>query len=108
MGDAPGFHPLAVALEAAVPLRIMEFRRRGGPSPAEIESVREFSRVLGAKGDVLMFGGRKGEAAALFNELARCIAVCAFQPGGISIFGRTWCATAARRRPPRRILRRLK
>lgn len=94
------FHPLALTLDLAVPLHIAELRKRGGPTTAEIEDIRSFSQTLAEKGDVLMFGGKKGEAADLFNKLAKAIAICAFQPGGITLFERTWIE---RRRPRRRI-----
>lgn len=71
----------------------MSMKLRGGPSPAEIEQARNFSQTLGEKGDILLFKGKKkGECAALFNQLAKSIAVLAFCPGGIKLFGQHWKA----------------
>lgn len=43
---------------------------------------------------VMLFGGGKpGEVAAWFNDLAQSIAVMAFWPGGITVFGRHYQAT---------------
>ena len=55
---------------------------------ADFERARKVSNVLGEKGDILLFGGgKKGEAASIFNETAHAIAILAFCPGGIDIFG---------------------
>ena len=37
---------------------------RGGPDQADLDQARAFSTELGSRGDVLMFGGKKGEALA--------------------------------------------
>jgi hypothetical protein len=74
-------------LEVAVPLRIAEIERAGGPSEQDLAEARSFAPTLGEKGDVLQFGGRKGEAADLFNRLARALAVLAFCPGGVTFLG---------------------
>jgi hypothetical protein len=80
--------PLAIALSAAVPLHIMGFQAAGGPTFEDFGRAQQFSSELGERGDVLLFGGgRKGEAAKLFNETARALAVLAFVPGGVTIFG---------------------
>jgi len=84
---------LALALEAAVPLRILEFQSRGGPSDSDYERARAFSAILCAKGDQLLYRSDKpGYTAYLFNELAQAIAVMAFQPAGIRVFGQQWKA----------------
>jgi hypothetical protein len=51
------------------------------------DRTRGFAAELVSRGDVLMFGGKKGEAAELFNRLANALAVLAFAPGGIKVFG---------------------
>ena len=83
---------LTLTLEVAVPLRIAELRAAGGPSEADYAEARAFGPVLGAKGDVLQFGGKKGEAAALFNKTARALAILAFCPGGVKFAGSHWQA----------------
>lgn len=78
---------LAISLSAAVPLWIVDLDRAGGPSEADMKRCGEFAQELGERGDTLLFGGKPGEAANLFNKLARSIAVLAFCPGGITTFG---------------------
>lgn len=79
---------LPIALSAALPLRILELRERGGPTDCDIEHARAFASDLGAHGDVLQFGGgKKGDVARLFSGLVNAVAVLAFCPGGIRIFG---------------------
>jgi hypothetical protein len=87
---------LRIALSASVPLRIADFQRRGGPDDADFERIRGFAQVLGEKGDVLQFGGKKkGEPAALFNQLADALAVMAFCPGGVKFGDEHWEAKRA-------------
>lgn len=81
---------LSIALSVAVPLRIAEYQKGGGPGDADRDRVREFAIVLGEKGDVLQYGGKPGEAADLFNRLADGLAVLSFQPGGVKAFGEHW------------------
>lgn len=95
-------------LRLAIPLRIMQFEKQGGPTGTDFDRARDFGPVLAEKGDVLQFGGKhKGEAAQLFNELARTIAVLAFQPGGVKFGGDHWQGKAKPKRkipppPPKR------
>lgn len=42
---------------------------------------------IGAHGDVLQFGGKKGEAARAFNVLAEALALLSFSPGGVTFAG---------------------
>jgi hypothetical protein len=83
---------LALTLELTVPLRMAELKRRGGPLEADWDAARTFGPVLSERGDVLLYGGKPGQAAGLFNRLAEAIAVMAFLPGGITVFGTTWRA----------------
>lgn len=83
---------LPLMMDAAVPLRIAELQRRGGPDAADFNAAREFGSVLASRGDVLMYGGKPGEAAELANGMAQALAVMAFVPGGVSVFGRRWVA----------------
>ena len=85
---------LAISLAAAVPLRIMVLQRQGGPTEMDWRNAVEFGSVLAEKGDILQFGygkrqPREGEpsVADLFNQLARAVAVLAFVPGGVRLFG---------------------
>lgn len=89
---------LAIAISAAVPLRIIELVRRGGPSDADVKAAGEFSQVLGEKGDRLLFRSSvPGETADLFNRLAESIAVLSFCPGGVTMFGQKYEATDYKR-----------
>lgn len=82
------YHPLPDFLALVVPFKIIELKRRGGPSDEELGQAREFADTLGEKGDIILYRSeRKGETAQLFNQLARTIAVGSFLPGGICIFG---------------------
>lgn len=84
-------HPLAISAACAVPLRIAEYRAKGGPTEADRERVRGHSQLLAEKGDVLqMGGGKKGEAARVFNALVDGLAVLAFQPGGVRFAGQRY------------------
>jgi hypothetical protein len=84
---------LSFVLECAVPLWIAQLWDGGGPQEADLAALKETARLLGEKGDVLMFGSpRKGEAADLFNRLAKGIAVLSFAPGGVKVFGTHWRA----------------
>lgn len=101
------FNPMTIALDAAVPLRIMEIRQ-GGRDAWLVELLakrKQWIAEICEKGDVLQFGGKKGEAAALFNNLALGLAHLAFVDGGVRFAGRHWVATFPgekrwRKRPP--------
>ena len=81
-------NPLAIAMSAAVPLHIMRLKEKGGPTAEDMKKAQATSDKLGERGDVLLYGGgKKGECADLFNQTAAAIAVLAFVPGGVTIFG---------------------
>lgn len=76
-------------LEVAVPMWILNLQ---GHSPEQrIAIARRCADEVGSHGDTLMFGGKKGEAARIFNTLAEGLAVAAYQPGGVTFAGRHWC-----------------
>jgi hypothetical protein len=83
---------LPIAFEAAaITLNIAEIVRRGGPTNPDREVARGTAQTTAEHSDVLMFGGgKKGEAAAIFNALAFAVAVMAFCPGGVQVFGRRY------------------
>lgn len=79
---------LAIAMQTAVPLHIMQIKERGGPNAEDMVGAQKTSTMLGERGDVLLFGGgKKGECADLFNRTARAIAILSFCPGGVDLFG---------------------
>jgi predicted Rossmann-fold nucleotide-binding protein len=75
-------------MQMAVPIHIEELKKKGGPDEEDMKKAQEISAVLGERGDILLYGGGKpGECADQVNRTARAIAVLAFVPGGITIFG---------------------
>lgn len=87
---------LAAFLGAAVPLLLAELRAQGGPGAADWDRARAFGRILGPRGDLLLYRSTKpGETARLANDLAHAIAVLAFVPGGVRVFGQHWVGDAA-------------
>ena len=85
---------LPTMIQAAVLLRIEELKSRGGPSTEDMEKAQKTSDMLGEHGDILLYGGgKKGQCADLFNRTAHAIAVLAFVPGGINMFGAHFEAT---------------
>ena len=75
-------------MQTAVPLHIMVYEQKGGPSPEDLARAVAMSGVLGEHGDELLFKSKKpGRTAELFNQTADAVAVLAFCPGGVSIFG---------------------
>jgi len=74
------------SLSVAVPLWIE--RLRGLSWEEKQKRVVDVPTLLGEKGDVMLFGGgEKGEAGEVFNRLAEGVAVLAFMPGGVNVFG---------------------
>ena len=84
---------LMVVLLTAVPLYIAELQRLQGET--RTNQVRVWAAaavdVLACQGDVLQYGGARGEAAHVFNHLARALAALAHTPGGVSFAGTHWC-----------------
>lgn len=81
------FNPelLKMCLAAAVPLWIAQFRHY--PHAERVAIAKVGAPILAEKGDRLLFGGPKGEPAAVFNAFARSVAASAFLPGGITVMG---------------------
>lgn len=48
--------------------------------------------AVSSRGDVLQYGGKRGEAASVFNAMARGLAALAHSPGGVTFLGVGWCA----------------
>jgi hypothetical protein len=90
---------LAMMIPMAVFFRIKTLEEQGGPSAEDTRKAMETADMLGERGDVLLHGGGKsgksGECADLFNRTAHAIAVLAFAPGGVEVFGARFEATAA-------------
>jgi hypothetical protein len=88
-GDHPARALLAATLEVAVPLCMLTLAQL----PADRrETVRlawaaDAVEPVASRGDALMYGGKKGAAADVFNHLARGLAALAYQPGGVDFAG---------------------
>ena len=81
-----------VCLEAAVPLHALEIRSLSEAAyDAELKRLSDIASLIGSQGDNLMFRGKKrGQAAEVFNALARGLALLAFAPGGVTFSGKHW------------------
>jgi hypothetical protein len=102
-GEAGRHDALVPLLELAVPLWISHWR---GSTPFTRTSRAAYcGEVVGEHGDVLMFRSRPVPARTLeggiemeaipgtgevFDRLAEGIALAAYQPGGIDLFGHHW------------------
>lgn len=83
---APETHPLASMLAVAIPFRIIELQRKGGPSDLDWELAIERGLVTLEVSDLLFRGSKKqGEVSRIFTELVHAVAVMAFAPGGLTI-----------------------
>jgi hypothetical protein len=81
---------LLIALEAAVPLHIIEIRNWTSRQRQRFAS--EAATVIGSQGDVLQYGGgKRGDVANVFNHLARGLACAAYQIGGVTFADHHWC-----------------
>ncbi|WP_236038313.1 hypothetical protein [Ktedonobacter robiniae] len=86
---------LAIALSAAVPLRVLALYERQGPDENDLETAHRVGTLLASKGDRLLFRSEvRGETADLFNRLAQALAVLSFASGGIACFGQHFDAQA--------------
>jgi hypothetical protein len=91
-GDPFANHTLPGFVEAFAPLEIIRFEEQGGPFEDDFRRAREFGTLLGEKGDILLFGSGKaskttGVAGHMAVEMVHAVAVLAFCPGGITLFG---------------------
>lgn len=82
-----GTAALLLSLEVAVPMRIAELADDVLLWSRVEEWRREALEPIASCGDVLMYGGKPGEAAEVFNHLARALAAMAFLPGGVAFGG---------------------
>lgn len=84
---------LRETLRLAVPLHMRELE---GLQPDTLTAIgKRSAAIVGEKGDVLQYGGHKrGEAADVFNALARGLAAAALTAwGGVRFDGLHWCRT---------------
>ena len=78
-------------LGMAVPLHILQIKKRGGPTEEDRKRASETQELLGEHGDCLFFPPKKkkdaGTTADMFNRTAHVIAVLSFSPSGVTLFG---------------------
>ena len=78
---------LRTHLAVQVPLYIGSLLCGERPWPSQ-ERLHELGAIIAAKGDRLLFGGgRAGEVAQVANALGLTVALLAFCPGGVRVFG---------------------
>jgi len=80
-------HPLTDFVGAFVPLRIAELEAQGGPTDDDRTRVQSYVPEFGARGESLLYR-IDGVTGPMAGKLIDAIAVLAFQPGGIRIFGK--------------------
>lgn len=83
------YHPLPDFLKMFVSLAIAEYQRKGGPKDYDFAHIQNY----GPFSEATMFKV-KGESRREVAKLVNAIAVMAFVPGGITIFGHHFEATA--------------
>ena len=80
-------HPLPLFVDAFVPLRIAELEAQGGPTDDDWTRIKGYPADFGPRGEALLYRV-EGETGEMAWKLLDAIAVLAFSPGGITIFGR--------------------
>ena len=77
---------LKLSLEAAVPLWIDKLQKQ--PWSTVMARKDEAAQIIAEKGDIILYRSKKvGETAKAFNSLAEGVAILAFAPGGVKVFG---------------------
>lgn len=84
------YSALMTHLLMAVPLSMMTLAERGGPDADDMAAAIAYSDDLAEHGDDLIFGGGDRSSRELVAGLVRAIAVLAYAPGGITLFGQHW------------------
>lgn len=79
-------HILPDFAEVAIPLEIHRIEQEGGITSADVEFLRESAMTMAEEGDVLLFRVKRRTAPA-FTRFVRCVALLAFWPGGVEVFG---------------------
>lgn len=79
----------SAVFNAAIMLHCLELRAQSGPTPEQWALLPEYSQLLSERADVMLFGGgKKGEAADLFDKTCFAVACLSFLPGGITFMGK--------------------
>lgn len=78
---------IASHLETVVPFLIHDYMQQGGPSEQDFARARlVYPFEIGSHGDALLFR-EKGQTSRILHMLADGVAILAFCPGGITLFG---------------------
>jgi len=83
---------ILLSLEVAVPMWIDRLKQK----PWSVIEVRakDAGRMIAEHGDNILYKSlKRGETAMAFNGLAEGVAILAFMPGGVKIFGGAWRAS---------------
>lgn len=78
---------LRARLECGVEPAIRAYLRQGGPSDEDYARVRGYATDIGAFGDVILYPDGKGGEEPHLEKLVDGVAVLAFCPGGVHLFG---------------------
>jgi hypothetical protein len=90
--DATKLSLIRCTLSALVSMAIADLQQAGGPSEYHLQKAQEFGFVLGEKGDTLLYYV-KGKTGEMMGRFCEAIAVLAFVPGGVDVFGLHFEAT---------------
>lgn len=90
---------LSPSLSLGVYIEILNIQKKGFISDAMIEDAINSAEIIAVHSDVLMYDNQSGEAVKIFARLARAVAVLAFQPGGVEIFGQKYEAKLNQPKP---------
>jgi hypothetical protein len=92
--DSTQFVLLMSTLQLAVPMLINELMSMPEQS-MRTDTAQHWAKVavdeVASYGDALQFGGKRGEAARVFNATAKGMAALALNPGGVLFNGVHWC-----------------
>lgn len=88
--DRP-FGPLDALLPTAVLDRVRAWQAQGGLAEEHLNQLRAALPDLEQRGDDL-FQLQRGASRQRFNQLAHTLAVLAFLPAGVTVFGMSFCA----------------
>ena len=83
---------LQATLSVAVPLRIAELRRKPLSEILDPDVLSTIQRELAEAREEVLYGGKAG--AKGFNALADAVARLAFVPGGVTVLGMRFNASA--------------
>lgn len=76
---------LKLHISIVVPLMMQGIIESGGLTDAHIREAQKHAETVATGGDLILYRSKKkGESAKVIHALCYCLAVGAFQPGGIT------------------------